>query len=286
MARRNILETPRLAELRRQRRTALMGKITIITIGILFLFGAVIFLSRVGFMNIGEIKVEGNKIADAELISQTAKEAMSGKYLWLFPKTNTLIYPEKKVKEALEKNFKRLTDINLDLTGTKLKITVAERVSVYTWCGLMPRANTKDKCYFTDKDGFIFEEAPYFSEEVYFKFYGGAFISDEDAMGKSFAPGDFPKFILLKKDLENIGLKPVAIYKVDDEDAEVLLSSKNERPDNAIINFKLSSNPDKISEDLGTALAAEPLKTEFKKKYASLQYIDLRVGSKIYYKFK
>jgi hypothetical protein len=285
MQKRGVLHSPRLSELKRQRRQFLVSKIFIGVITFALLFTGLVYLSRASFMNIGNIVVEGNKVADAELISKTAMEAMSGKYLWLFPKTNTLFYPEKKVKSALENNFKRLTDINLDLTGTKLKVTVAERVSVYTWCGPKTTLDSKEKCYFTDKDGFIFEEAPYFSEEVYFKFYG-SFADADEALGKYFAPDNFESFIKLKKDLENIGLKPVAIYKVDDEDGEVLLSSKNLRRDNPIINFKLSSNPDEISDTLGTAILAEPLKTELKKKYATLEYIDLRVGSKVYYRFR
>jgi len=40
-----------------------------------------------------------------------------------------------------------------------------------------------------------------------------------------------------------------------------------------------------IKENLDTALNTEPLKSDFKKKYSSLEYIDLRFGNKVYSKF-
>jgi hypothetical protein len=63
------------------------------------------------------------------------------------------------------------------------------------------------------------------------------------------------------------------------EDANFFFSSL------APIKFKLNSDFENLAENLDAALDTDPFKTEFKNKYALLQYIDLRFGNKVYYKF-
>jgi hypothetical protein len=50
--------------------------------------------------------------------------------------------------------------------------------------------------------------------------------------------------------------------------------------------FKIDSDFQKIAENLQAAITTEPLQTDFKNKYSSLLYIDLRFGNKVYYKFR
>ena len=49
---------------------------------------------------------------------------------------------------------------------------------------------------------------------------------------------------------------------------------------------KMTSDFQKIAENLQAALATEPLRSDFKNKYSSLLYLDLRYGNKVYFKFK
>ena len=91
------------------------------------------------------------------------------------------------------------------------------------------------------------------------------------------------KVIAFKNTLLDLGIKPTSLYLVG-EDIEIYLSSKS--PYSPKIIFKKDFNLEAISENLQTALDAEPLKSNFKNKYASLEYIDLRYGNKVYYKFR
>ena len=255
-----------------------MIKVLFFVIGFSLIITGLAYLSRLEKLNITGIEVVGNKIVDGETIGATAESELSGSYLWLFPKTNFLFYPKNKIINNLYDKFKTLKDISLSVKNQKiLQIAVFERIALYTWCGIMPpeKSNSDQKCYFLDEAGFIFDEAPYFSGEVYFKFYGKVFQNYTDI---------FSQLILLKENLENMGLKPIALYVAEDGNAKIFLSRGNDSHPEIL--FKSSDDVEKIAENLETALTTDPLQAELKKKFSSLVYIDLRFGNKVYYKFK
>ena len=172
-------------------------------------------------------------------------------------------------------NFKIIKDINLSIKNKILEISITERQAKYIWCG----ATVSDsKCNFIDEDGYIFDEAPYFSGEVYFKFYGAQTES-------YFYKQNFKQLILFRDNLIKLGLKPFALYVKDGEDAEMFLSNPTSTTVPKII-FKIGSDLQNVTENLQAALTTEPLQSKFKNDYASLQYIDLRFGNKVYDKFK
>ena len=147
-----------------------------------------------------------------------------------------------------------------------------------------PNGVTAEICYFLDKEGYIFDEAPYFSGEVYFKFYGVPEPNTENPAGSYVAKGYFDKLILFKNTLTEINLKPAVIYIQDGEDAKILLSKDKASSLAPEIIFKKDSDYQKIAENLKAALDTEPLISKFKNNYSTLQYIDLRFGNKVYFK--
>ena len=85
---------------------------------------------------------------------------------------------------------------------------------------------------------------------------------------------------VVKEVLEKMNLKLSSFEAKKGDDVEIPLSS------GGVIMFKSDADLDKLAENLQAALETEPFKTEFKTKYSSLFYIDLRVDNKVYYKFK
>src|SRR3989344_592375 len=280
----NVLNSPRLHELRKQRRRVFLNKFILILIACLVIFVGLGFISRLGRLNIASTAVSGNKVVDAEIIKEKVNKDLAGYYFWLFPKTNIFFYPKNKIKENLALDLKRLENISLEVGDDRvLQISVSEREALYMWCGEIILTETvpneKEKCYFLDKNGFIFDEAPYFSGEVYFKFYG-------ETRDSYFAKENFPQLVLFKETLGQMKLKPTVLYKMQNGDIKILLSSTNSSLANPEIILKSDSDLGIVAENLSAALDTEPLKTDFKKKYSSLIYIDLRFGNKVYYKFK
>ncbi len=288
--RRDVLNSPRLDELKRKRQRVFRNKMLLFGFGILIILFGLSFASRIPKININEVNISGNKMIDAEDIRAIIVEDIAGHYLWIFPKTNFLIYPKGKIKHDLATNFKRLKSISLELKDIKtLEVKVVEHEGKYLWCGnVLPEVNNNSdqKCYFLDSDGYIFDEAPYFSGEVYFKFYGLTSLNDGNPSGVFFLPELFNKLISLKETLVKIGVKPVALSMLDNGDVEIFLSSVDSSIMGSKIIFKSTANFNKIAENLQAVITSKDFVSDFKNKYASLLYIDLRFGNKVYYKFK
>ena len=273
--RKNVVNSPRLLELKKRQQRVFLNKILLSLFVFLVIFAGLAYISRVPSLNINEVEIIGNKVIDTETIKEAVEQVIKGKYLWFFPKTNILFYPKNAIKNKLNNQFTRLGNISFFIKDEKiLEVSVTERVALYLWCGeTLPEINNYDqKCYFLDKDGYIFDEAPYFSGEVYFKFYGKL-------------PPDFTKLILFKETLESIGLKPVTLFVQDNGDIKIFLSAETQ-PTGPEIIFKIDSDFQKVIENLEAALKTEPLQSNFKNKYSSLMYIDLRFGNKVYFKFR
>ncbi len=287
---RDVLHSPRLSELKKRRRRVVINKILLLVFCFALIFTLSTYLSRLPNLNIAEIQVVGNKVVDTDAIKKVAQEQIAGKYAWLFPKTNILFYPKNNIIHALRKNFTRLQDITLSVKQNKiLEITIIERVPKYTWCGAVTpelNSNSNQKCYFMDDSGYIFDEAPFFSGQVYFKFYGFTDIPNQEPLSASFAKGIFSKLIGFKDVLIAMGLKPVAIYLTNTGDAEVFLASAPGSSSQPWIFVKANADFQSVAENLQTALTTEPLQSKLKTKYSSLMYIDLRYGNKVFYKFQ
>jgi hypothetical protein len=134
-----------------------------------------------------------------------------------------------------------------------------------------------EPCNFMDESGYIFDTAPYFSGDVYFRFFG-------KVVDSYFSPELFGKLISLKEHLPSMGLKPISVYVKPDGDIEIYLSpSKNNNPK---ILLKNTFEVEKLVENLGSALTTEPLSKDIKDRYGSLLYLDLRFGNKVYFKFE
>lgn len=288
MSRKDVINSPRLTELKNKRKQYFVRKIYIYTFGTLACVILFTYLSRIDKLNIQSVEIVGNNVTDTTLVTKTINEEMAGHYLWIFPKTNIFFYPRTKIEAILHDKYKRLKDVDAGIKNNEiLEVKVTEREPKYNWCGQSsPEDGGGKTCYFTDDSGYIFDEAPYFSGDVYFKFYGNIDHADTPA-GNYFATSQFTKFITFKDILEKLGLKPASLYYEEDKgDITVFLTRNKNASSSPKIIIKNTADISKIAENLNAALSTEPLLSDFKKKYDSLLYIDLRFGNKVYYKFR
>jgi hypothetical protein len=139
-----------------------------------------------------------------------------------------------------------------------------------------------------DTEGYIFDVAPYFSGDVYFKFFGktsGDAANPGSPLGLYFLPINFEQFMSFKENIIKMGVKPSALVIKDGDEAELYLSARGALIDAPKILFKFDTDFNTLAENLQAALTTEPLQSDFVKKYASLLYLDLRFDNKVYYKF-
>ncbi|MDQ3244900.1 MAG: hypothetical protein M3P22_00935 [bacterium] len=278
-----IYHSPKLAQLKQEKKKKSKRKLFIfLSIFIVFIIG-LIFLANWKEINIDNVNVTGNKIIESKEIEDIIHKNLSGKYLWLIPKTNGLLYPEDKILDELHNKYKRINTLEIDTNDFKtLDVTLTENIASYTWCGDTQVVDaTEESCYFIDKDGYVFDKAPNFSGDVYYRFYGEIKKQNDSPIGFYFMPKIFNNLINFKQVLDNIKLETSSIF-VKGKDTEISLKKNN----NAKIIFKTNDDLIQIGQNIQSSVLTDPLKSRIEKEYDSLLYIDLRFDNKVYYKFK
>ncbi|MDQ3076229.1 MAG: hypothetical protein M3Q34_03825 [bacterium] len=288
--------SPRILELKKRRKKVLRNRIILLVILFILLLVGLIFLSRWEEVSINQVQISGNKIIDTALIDKIVEEELDGYYVWVIPKRNFLILPETKIKNKLLTELKRLESVELSISDRKvLEVSVLERKALYTWCGpdlkfynavVTFDEESEKNCYFMNEMGYVFDRAPYFSGDVYFKFFGSLGNEGESPLGQRYYPETFSALVKLVEDVKSLDLKPSSLFVKEDGDIDLYLKSNTFSADANKIVFNVNSDTTKIVENLHASITTEPLKSELKKKYEDLLYIDLRFGNKVYYKFR
>ncbi len=289
MHKKNILNSPRLLEIKKKKKRVIRNRIIFILVLLLVLFIALCFISRIPKLNIESVVVEGNKIIDTKDIEKNVNESIAGYYLYFLPKTNFILLPKDKIKRELEYTYKRLKDIEVKIKANRiLEITVGERTGIYTWCGVgLPEEGMKpeeNKCYFMDDNGYIFDEAPYFSNDVYLKFFGA--IDAPEPAGSKYLNENFVDVVGFIENISSEDINPSSIFMKDNGEIEIYLSGGKLPPNAPKIILNNDADLIKMAENFQASASTDPLQTELKEKYDLLEYIDLRFGNRVYYRFR
>jgi len=250
-----------------------------IIVGVIFfaIFAGIVAFFRIPYFQVEKIEISGNSLVNGDDLTDAVKAKMEGKHLWFFPKTNIFLIPKDKILTELPENFKRIKNITLDKKYFgAIAVKIEERSNAALFC-------EKEDCAYTDEGGFVFEKAPYFSGAVFLKLIeqrnsdsGENAKTIDGYLGTSLiAESEFKKILEFSGLINKIGggvsevvLKKENIYEFYvNEGWKIILNDKNEFQ-SAYLN-------------LVTALDAN-----IKDKRPKLDYIDLRLGNKIYFKYK
>lgn len=287
--RRTFTLSPRL---RQKRQKALKQKIVLSGLAVLAFIALLSFVSHYKYLTIDTVVIEGNRVLTPDDVRGVVETELSGRYLLLFSKSNIVIYPKKRIKEALLKTYKRIKGVRVALENLKslqsIKVSITEREGKYLWCGdTLPENDEVASCYYVDDSSFLFAEAPYFSGNVFFRFYSSVSRDGTDKIIGNFLlpPEEFERLIFFKDFLRSMDIETQALVVKEGENYELLIASGpiTEAP---LIIFNKKDDFERILNNLGSALETEPFATDFREKLSSLLYIDLRFGNKVIYKFE
>lgn len=253
----------------------------------IILFFASSFIFNLEKFQIQNIEVAGEEAVDELVVKEIVTENTEGKYLFLFNKKNVLIYPGVSIRSQIQKEIPKISKVEINLKNNILNLNVSERTGEYLYC----RANVteeekilSDTCYFMDENSFVFSKAPYFSDNVYFKVNSD--IKQDDILGTKVFDDDYLKrIIIFKNNLEKIGIKAVAINVDASGEDSISLESRGGTYQPKIL-IKRNDNLENVFLDFFTFIQDEKVGKEIDGKYKSLEYINLRFGNKIYYKFR
>jgi hypothetical protein len=277
------------AKIKQKKRKTRKRRMLFLGIAFVILLVGLSFLSRMSVFAITDIVVSGNSVIETDAITQIAEQKLAGNYLHLFSRRDFLIYPRKSIGSAVMASSLRIASAGVSLEGKHtLAIAITEREPKFTWCGAaLPVDNSPQYCYFLDKDGFAFAPAPYFSGDIYFKFYGPLESVDAPLGGHFLDPATIDAIVAASQAFHDFGWKPYALAIDSNGDYELSIESPDTIP--ALypkIIFRKDNDPAVITSNLSAALAVEPFATKMKKEFSSLIYIDLRYDNKVYYKFR
>lgn len=230
-----------------------------------------IYLLRSKKLLVESIEISGQQVTEKEEIERVVRVGLVGYYFKLIPKASALFYPKDIIELSLEESIPRLASVNVSRSGFKsLKVEVSEREPHALYCS---NIDTEETCYFIDKTGYIYSEAPSFTDGVYLVYESDPVI--ESPIAKNFlSQVEFERindFILGLKKLE---LKPKKLlYKNGDYYLELLSDTE--------VRWSADQDLKKVLVDLESFLKGSKMKLS---EIEAFPYLDLRIDSKIYFK--
>jgi len=245
----------------------------IVVVSIVFCAGT-IFLIRSNLVRLHSVVVSGNEIVKREAIEEIISESRRDSLFWIIPKDNVVLFSRSKLKTKIQERLSTIAHTEVSFTDFyTLEVKVREHKPTYLWCASLLR----EKCYFMNESGFIFNEAAGFSEGVLFTYYG--LVDTAAPIGKTYLPVE--KFIELNKFTESLRLLkivPVGLNVLEQDDYEIHLSS------GSTILFSGREDFLQTFANLETIIT-EQLRSN-KNFLAEVDYIDVRFVSKAFLKLK
>ena len=286
---RDLLTSPRMEDMKRKRNAYVLRLSILITILVISIISALAYFSNDRRMTVHTVEVKGTRIINVSDIEQAVKEDLFGKYVYIFARANTLIYPHDKIQRELVRDFPRIETINVSRVGwNKIRVSITERAGEFLYCGsqIPEQENNKgENCYFVNNEGYIFDKAPYFSGDIYFKYYLSLPNDAQTQLGVNMlAPDRFHEMTRFVDKITLLGFKPVYIVMANDGTNSLYLGRGLNNVNPKII-FKDDNDLSKILENIATAMRKPEFAKEINSKYDKLLYIDLRFNNKVLYKF-
>jgi len=287
---RDIPTSPRIENMKRKNRKRFLRSLIFFVFLMIALIIGTSYFSNDKHILISDIKIEGTNIIDEGSVRELVQQQMFGKYFYLFNKANSFIYPKNNIYNNLLKNFSRIEELSIERIGFKtLSIKIKERAGSYLYCGsIIPEdsAQIGENCFFVNNEGYIFDNAPYFSGDIYFKFYTVLQNKDVSPLTQSLMNIDkWRQSIRFIDGVEGLVLKPVYI-SFGEDGVDYLYLEKRGNANNPKIIWNDEDNLETMLENLSLAMSKSEFANEIKDKYNTLSYIDLRFDNKVIYKFE
>lgn len=248
--------------------------ISIAAFALLFFCG---FLIKRPTLQVRTIVVGGTTVLDEKDIQSAVGAMLEGRSLWIFPRTSIFLIRKKKIERTLRENFSRIEVVSVERENFHtLSISVKEFGAMYLWCQV-----EGGQCYFMDKKGMVYSEAPVFSGTAYPKIFSGRPLATKLPF-VGMTEGELIQVAELQEKLKEINIITLSFYFISSKETRIeFLHNKS----SADLLINPSVDTDTSLESLFSALRTEPFASLFRNPNKKLSYIDVRFSNKIVYKF-
>lgn len=240
------------------------------------LTGGLGFASHLERLAIKNVSVNGAEQLSANALTAAVQSGLTDDRWWIFAKQNIFLYPGREIEEKLSSEFPRIKDVELHrpaLLAQAVVVTVEERQPYAKWC--LP-AQAGDECFFMDDQGFIFAEALDAQTPSTAYLFRKGLLPETDIIGQTFLRGRLPEIVGFLELLKAAGYQPQGIRVDNEKDFSVPLT------DAFTLRVLFDIEGEQIIHDLKLALEADSVRD----RVAELEYVDMRFGNRVYYKFR
>ncbi len=262
------------AKLGRRKRRALYLNVLAAAFVVLAMAGGLTWASRAPALSVKNLDIHGSRALSHDVVREVVERMIDHPLAFALGRKNIVLYPRAAIARAILELDPKIASVDVSAVALdSVVVTLEERRPVALWCSASE--NVQAPCYFLDRDGYLFALAPEFSGPVFTRFYG-PLSSAEPLRATLLDSTTFRSLIGFIEKVGELGLKTESLLVRDEYDYELLLTGGSK------IFFARSDELSRVLENLSSVLSSET----FKERGAlSLEYIDLRFGNKVYYRY-
>jgi cell division septal protein FtsQ len=245
--------------------------------GVIFLITVLFVLFFSDLLLVNEVKISGLDRLEEAPIRDISNQKIEGKYFNFMKKNNLILFPQNSLEQELLEKFKRIQTVSIKKHFPDIvELAIEERKFVMLLC-------ESEKCYLLNEEGMPYPAENFTQEELaqedlpVLRDLSGARIDDENAPLKE----DFQKFAveLGERVWEDVGIRLKQSYETPSR-----MSGDLKAETEAGWKIYFSEEAGMEREILMLRVVLEQ-KIE-KERQKDLEYIDLRIANKVFYKFK
>ena len=273
-----ILYTPKNETLRRKRRNRLWPVMAVLFV-VISCLAALIYLLRLPYWQIKHIEVTGNETISADDLRLAAEELLQGEKIFIIPRRAIFAIDGKALSAAISSRFPKIAGLEVNkIFPDSLWLAVREREFFGVYCNDLDTATSTFRgeaaCAYIDRSGFAYDKAPAVSGSLILRVSSDR--SDVLIPGQLLQPETMDKMREIADALDKVvAIKITGYILFSKIESEIRILAQE--------GFELWFKSDDDFEKAALVLK-KVLEGEIKERRPRLQYVDLRLGNKVFYK--